>query len=142
MRGHHAPSALRVVSMSNPIKLAPTLSLSPFGGEGSAGERIHRRAARVEGRRDGARKSQRRAGVSGGPGRAMSHTISIDDNTHVLVLTGAGVSAESGIPTFRAGGGLWENHPVEKVASPDGFREDPELVWRFYSARRRKAITC
>jgi hypothetical protein len=52
------------------------------------------------------------------------------------------VSAESGIPTFRAAGGLWEAHPIEKVASPEGFREDPERVWRFYSERRRKARTC
>ena len=59
-----------------------------------------------------------------------------------MVLTGAGVSAESGVPTFRAAGGLWESYPVEKVASPEGFREDPELVWRFYSERRRKAKTC
>ena len=68
--------------------------------------------------------------------------IPIDDDTRVLVLTGAGVSAESGIPTFRAAGGLWENYPVEKVASPQGFDEEPELVWRFYSERRRRAKTC
>jgi NAD-dependent deacetylase len=68
--------------------------------------------------------------------------IAIDEDTRVLVLTGAGVSAESGIPTFRAAGGLWESHPVEQVASPQGFRDDPELVWRFYSERRRKAKTC
>lgn len=68
--------------------------------------------------------------------------FAIDDDTRVLVLTGAGVSAESGIPTFRDAGGLWESHPVEQVASPDGFREDPDLVWRFYSARRAKAATC
>jgi len=65
--------------------------------------------------------------------------LRLDASTRLLVLTGAGVSAESGVPTFRAAGGLWENHPVEKVASPEGFREDPELVWRFYSERRRKA---
>jgi NAD-dependent deacetylase len=64
--------------------------------------------------------------------------LRIDSKTHLLVLTGAGVSAESGVPTFRAAGGLWEDHPVEKVASPDGFREDPEMVWRFYAMRRRK----
>lgn len=68
--------------------------------------------------------------------------IPIDGDTRVLVLTGAGVSAESGIPTFRDAGGLWESYPVENVASPEGFREDPELVWRFYSGRRRKAKTC
>ena len=51
--------------------------------------------------------------------------IDLDDRTHLLVLTGAGVSAESGVPTFRGMGGLWESHPVEEVASPEGFRRDP-----------------
>jgi NAD-dependent deacetylase len=60
----------------------------------------------------------------------------------VLVLTGAGVSAESGIPTFRAAGGLWDEHPVEQVASPEGFAKDPALVWRFYTERRAGALTC
>ncbi len=62
--------------------------------------------------------------------------LRIDDDTRVLLLTGAGVSAESGIPTFRDAGGLWEQHRVEDVASPDGFHRDPALVWRFYSQRR------
>lgn len=57
----------------------------------------------------------------------------------LMVLTGAGVSAESGLSTFRGGGGLWEDHPVEQVASPEGFARDPALVWRFYSERRRGA---
>jgi NAD-dependent protein deacetylase/lipoamidase len=65
--------------------------------------------------------------------------LRLDNDTHVLVLTGAGVSAESGIPTFRGAGGLWENHRIEDVASPDAFARDPELVWRFYSERRRAA---
>ena len=65
--------------------------------------------------------------------------LRIDDDTRLLVLTGAGVSAESGVPTFRDANGLWENHPIEKVATPEGFQEDPRLVWRFYSERRRKA---
>jgi NAD-dependent deacetylase len=60
----------------------------------------------------------------------------IDSSTHLLVLTGAGISAESGIPTFRDAGGLWEGHKVEEVASPDGFVADPLNVWRFYSQRR------
>ena len=68
--------------------------------------------------------------------------LRISDDTFVLVLTGAGVSAESGIRTFRDAGGLWEEHPVEQVASPQGFAADPALVWRFYSARRAKARTC
>jgi len=65
--------------------------------------------------------------------------IPIDAQTRVLVLTGAGISAESGLATFRGAGGLWEGHPVEQVASPEGFAADPELVWRFYSLRRRDA---
>ena len=55
----------------------------------------------------------------------------------IAVLTGAGVSAESGVPTFRAADGLWEGHRVEDVATPEGFERDPELVWRFYNARRQ-----
>ncbi len=54
----------------------------------------------------------------------------------VVVLTGAGISAESGIQTFRASDGLWENHRVEDVASPEGFVRDPELVLDFYNQRR------
>lgn len=63
----------------------------------------------------------------------------LDGDTHLLVLTGAGVSAESGVQTFRGAGGLWEDHPVERVASPQGFAADPALVWRFYSQRRAQA---
>lgn len=65
--------------------------------------------------------------------------IEIGPSAQVLVLTGAGVSAESGLRTFRDSQGLWEEHRVEDVASPDGFRRDPELVWRFYSLRREQA---
>lgn len=57
----------------------------------------------------------------------------------ITVLTGAGISAESGLATFRAAGGLWENHRLEDVATPQGFAADPELVHRFYNTRRRKA---
>ena len=67
--------------------------------------------------------------------------LRIDDDTRLLVLTGAGISAESGVPTFRDANGLWENHPIEQVATPEGFRDDPGLVWRFYSERRRKGKT-
>lgn len=58
----------------------------------------------------------------------------------MVILTGAGVSAESGIATFRDGNGLWENHRVEDVASPEGFRRDPGLVQRFYDLRRAQAL--
>jgi NAD-dependent deacetylase len=54
----------------------------------------------------------------------------------VAVLTGAGISAESGVPTFRGMGGLWEGHRVEEVATPEAFARDPALVWRFYNLRR------
>lgn len=54
----------------------------------------------------------------------------------IVVLTGAGISAESGIRTFRATDGLWEEHRVEDVATPEGFVRDPELVQRFYNQRR------
>lgn len=57
---------------------------------------------------------------------------------NVVVLTGAGVSAESGIPLFRGDDGLWENHRVEDVATPEGFARDPELVHRFYNRRRAR----
>ncbi|MGC6386517.1 Sir2 family NAD+-dependent deacetylase [Ewingella sp. S1.OA.A_B6] len=56
----------------------------------------------------------------------------------VVVLTGAGISAESGIRTFRAADGLWEEHNVEDVATPEGYRRDPELVQAFYNARRQQ----
>ncbi|WP_043606257.1 NAD-dependent deacylase [Novosphingobium sp. Rr 2-17] len=55
---------------------------------------------------------------------------------NIVILTGAGVSAESGIDTFRDGGGLWEQHRVEDVATPEAFVRDPDLVLRFYDMRR------
>ena len=56
----------------------------------------------------------------------------------VVVLTGAGISAESGIQTFRASDGLWEEHRIEDVASPEGFARNPALVYDFYNQRRRQ----
>jgi NAD-dependent deacetylase len=55
---------------------------------------------------------------------------------NIVILTGAGISAESGLATFRGPEGLWEGHRVEDVATPEAFRRDPELVQRFYDARR------
>ena len=57
---------------------------------------------------------------------------------NIVILTGAGVSAESGLATFRAADGLWENHRVEDVATPEAYRRDPALVHRFYDARRAR----
>lgn len=58
----------------------------------------------------------------------------------VVVLTGAGISAESGLKTFRDNGGLWETHPVEEVATPEAFQANPDLVYRFYNQRRAQLL--
>jgi NAD-dependent deacetylase len=63
------------------------------------------------------------------------------DFRSIVVLTGAGISAESGIQTFRAADGLWENHRVEEVATPEGFAANPSLVQRFYNERRRHLLS-
>lgn len=63
-------------------------------------------------------------------------TIPIHPADRVLVLTGAGISAESGLPTFRAEDGLWAGYRVEDVCTPDAWRRDPAGVWAFYAARR------
>jgi NAD-dependent deacetylase len=57
----------------------------------------------------------------------------------IVILTGAGISAESGLGTFRDEGGLWAQHAIEDVATPEGFMRDPDLVHRFYNARRTQA---
>ena len=62
--------------------------------------------------------------------------IVVGPEDRVFVLTGAGISAESGLPTFRADDGLWEGYRVEDVCTPDAWRRDPAGVWAFYSARR------
>jgi NAD-dependent deacetylase len=62
-------------------------------------------------------------------------------NRNIVILTGAGISAESGIDTFRDGGGLWEQHRVEDVATPEAFARDPDLVLRFYDMRREAIQT-
>ena len=64
--------------------------------------------------------------------------MKIARDASIVILTGAGISAESGVRTFRDSGGLWEGHRVEDVATPEGFARDPALVHAFYNARRRQ----
>ena len=76
-----------------------------------------------------------------GEGRSFA-PLRVAPGAGVFILTGAGISAESGIRTFRDSNGLWEEHRVEDVATPEGFARDPKLVWRFYSERRKQALAC
>jgi len=66
--------------------------------------------------------------------------MQLTEHDRLFVLTGAGISAESGLATFRGSGGLWNGYRVEEVATPEAWEENPELVWRFYSMRRRDAL--
>ncbi|AUD02919.1 SIR2 family NAD-dependent protein deacylase [Spirosoma pollinicola] len=65
----------------------------------------------------------------------------MDTRKKIVVLSGAGISAESGIPTFRASDGLWENHRIEDVATPEAWKRNPALVQDFYNQRRKQALT-
>ena len=67
-------------------------------------------------------------------------TISIASSDRMFVLTGAGISAESGLPTFRASDGLWAGYRIEDVCTPDAWRRNPAGVWAFYSARREAGL--
>ena len=58
----------------------------------------------------------------------------------IVILTGAGISAESGIRTFRDAGGLWEGYKIENVATPEAWRRNPEMVLRFYNERRKQLL--
>jgi len=66
---------------------------------------------------------------------------SINQYSSIVVLTGAGISAESGIKTFRASDGLWEEHRIEDLATPSAFQRDPGLVQRFYNTRRKNLLS-
>src|ERR1035438_6406818 len=70
----------------------------------------------------------------------LSPMLTISSTDRLFILAGAGVSAESRIPTFRGMGGLWRSYRVEEVASPFAWHRDPRLVWDFYSQRRRVAF--
>jgi NAD-dependent deacetylase len=73
--------------------------------------------------------------------RRESGALALGPEDRLFVLTGAGVSAESGLPTFRGAGGLWQGHRVEDVASPEAWARDPALVWNFYSMRRQAGLS-
>lgn len=73
---------------------------------------------------------------------SLLFVISLKKTDRLFVLTGAGISAESGIPTFRDANGLWEGWRFEDVASPEAWARDPKLVWKFYSMRRVGALPC
>lgn len=68
--------------------------------------------------------------------------IRLNQSDRLFVLTGSGISAESGIPTFRDANGLWQGWRFEEVASPEAWERDPQLVWKFYSMRRAGASPC
>ena len=72
---------------------------------------------------------------------SVLENINLDLNSSIFVLTGAGISAESGIQTFRASTGLWNQHKIEDVASPEGFYRSPSLVYKFYNQRRKELLS-
>ncbi|KAL8940847.1 MAG: hypothetical protein Q9216_002599 [Gyalolechia sp. 2 TL-2023] len=69
-----------------------------------------------------------------------SFTEHLQKSYRILALCGAGLSASSGLPTFRGAGGIWRNHEATSLATPEAFEEDPALVWQFYSYRRHMAL--
>jgi NAD-dependent SIR2 family protein deacetylase len=64
----------------------------------------------------------------------------LESSDRIIALLGAGLSASSGLPTFRGAGGMWKNHQATSLATPQAFRHDPGLVWQFYSYRRHMAL--
>jgi len=78
--------------------------------------------------------------------RPPDHTVKLAGRigaaTRVTILTGAGVSAASGVPTFRGVGGLWRTYRAEDLATPDAFTRDPQLVWEWYAWRRETVAAC
>ena len=68
------------------------------------------------------------------------HRILTNPNSRIMAVCGAGLSASSGLPTFRGAGGLWRNHEATSLATPESFEESPGLVWLFYSWRRHMSL--
>lgn len=64
----------------------------------------------------------------------------LQGSTRILALLGAGISASSGLPTFRGAGGIWRSHGATSLATPEAFENEPQLVWQFYSHRRHMAV--
>jgi len=71
----------------------------------------------------------------------MQKNIHHKEFSSIVILTGAGISAESGLKTFRDQNGLWENHRVEDIASPEGFQRNPSMVYNFYNERRKQLLS-
>lgn len=69
-----------------------------------------------------------------------SFTNHLQHSRRILALLGAGISASSGLPTFRGAGGLWRSHEATSLATPEAFAQNPALVWQFYSYRRHMAL--
>jgi len=74
------------------------------------------------------------------PEQLQSFQEHLSKSTRILALLGAGLSASSGLPTFRGAGGLWRTHEATQLATPEAFERDPGLVWQFYSYRRHMAL--
>lgn len=88
----------------------------------------------------------RRHRFSMSPPRRRSSSLSqfrelLDKSRYIVALTGAGISAESGVPTFRGAGGLWRQYKSQELANPEAFKRDPSLVWQFYEYRRQLVST-
>ena len=82
------------------------------------------------------------AGPSVGPSTDMNAFRELFSKAqHIVVLTGAGISAESGVPTFRGAGGFWRVYQAQDLATPQSFQRNPSLVWEFYSYRREVMVT-
>lgn len=80
------------------------------------------------------------AGVTIPQADLESFTAHLQKSKRIMALLGAGLSASSGLPTFRGAGGLWRNHDATQLATPEAFDADPGLVWQFYSYRRHMAL--